>query len=126
MREMLRDERGFTLIELVMIIVILGVLAAVAIPTYVNLSGTANRAAVDGVAGGMGSAMAVNYAARSINVANGVAITNCTSVGGAMAGGVPTGYTITALAIAAGATATCTVTHDTNLLTATFPGIGIL
>ena len=35
------NQKGFTLIELVMIIVILGILAAVAVPKYVNLAGDA-------------------------------------------------------------------------------------
>ena len=44
-------QGGFTLIELVIVIVILGILAVVAIPQFIDLSGDANRAAVQGVAG---------------------------------------------------------------------------
>ena len=47
------SKKGFTLIELVMIIVILGVLAAVAIPKYYNLLSDANTAAEKGVVGGV-------------------------------------------------------------------------
>ena len=39
------NQKGFTLIELVMIIVILGILAAVAIPKYQDLSSEAKEAA---------------------------------------------------------------------------------
>lgn len=48
-----KKEFGFTLIELIMVIVILGILAAVAIPKFFNLSGDANEAAEQGVVGGV-------------------------------------------------------------------------
>lgn len=118
------SQKGFTLIELVMVIVILGVLAVIALPKFVDLKGDAQQSAVDGIAGSLSSAAAINYAARSANVANGVAIANCTDTSGALQGGLPTGYSITAGAVAAGASAACTLTGQGSK-TASFTTIGI-
>ena len=62
MKTFRNKQQGFTLIELVMVIVILGILAAVAIPKFIDLQGNAQQAAVAGVAGSLATASSINYA----------------------------------------------------------------
>jgi MSHA pilin protein MshA len=58
----IRRSKGFTLIELVMVIVILGVLGAIAIPKFVDLQTEALVAAKAGMSGAVKSALAISIA----------------------------------------------------------------
>jgi prepilin-type N-terminal cleavage/methylation domain-containing protein len=61
------SEAGFTLIELVIVIVILGILAAVAIPKYEDMREQARTAALKGQLGSIRSAVSIQYARNALN-----------------------------------------------------------
>ena len=58
----MRNENGFTLIELVVVIVILGILAAVAVPKFVDMQQDARVSTVRGLEGAVRSAAALAHA----------------------------------------------------------------
>jgi MSHA pilin protein MshA len=63
----LMRQQGFTLIELVMVIVILGILAATALPKFANMQSEARIAAMKGAYAALNSALTIAHAEALIN-----------------------------------------------------------
>jgi MSHA pilin protein MshA len=117
-KKMNKNQSGFTLIELIAVIVIIGILAATALPKFVDLTSDARLAKVNAAVGAMKSAAAMTHGKYLVNPVSpqtfdGVAVTfvngypNAASI--APVSGLATpDYTITT----AGTTATVTVTAN--------------
>ena len=131
---MKKRELGFTMIELIVVIVILGVLAATALPKFIDLNSDAKAAALKGVSGAAASAMTINYSGCAVtqHVATAgkcVKVANSSTLGSILQGGLPAGYTVAAVALGTGSAgsngveATCTIAQTDGAATATFTGI---
>ena len=142
MRKSIRKsaQKGFTLIELIITIVIIGVLAAVAIPKFQNLSQDAEKGVAAGVGASLASASSVNYARSVVPGAGACASGTALGTGGctfytvtscaiieankASLADIPVGYTVSgAGAFTPGTTTQCTVTSAGGA-TATFNAYG--
>ena len=139
MKESFRQrKRGFTLTELVVVVSVVGVLGAIAMPKFVGVSNTAKQSSLDRTAKELGDAALRNQVARGANINSGLPVTDCTSVAslvdgvsgqvnGYLAGtsGDKAAFVVTGLPIAIDTTSLCTVsTVATPVFTATFTAFG--
>ena len=134
MNRMEQGQRGFTMIELIVVIVILGILAATALPKFVDLSGDAKASALKGIAGAAFGAMNTNYGGCSVtsHSTSGANATKCHTV--RYCDDITTvlqqpldatEYTIlhTDLSTTNGTTGVCTMTQTSTSNTVLFGGI---
>jgi MSHA pilin protein MshA len=129
-------QNGFTMIELIVVIIILGVLSAVALPKFVDMRSNAEQASADGIAGAAAAAMNLNFSGcaltNNVPTANKcIAVSTCAGVGAILQGGLDSRYTadVNAVGVDLGATngntATCKVTKTVGSTTyaSTFTGV---
>lgn len=87
-------QAGFTLVELIVVIVVLGILAATALPKFVNVSQDARRASVEGITGALRSSVSLvqaKYYAAGNTTATTVTMQDGSTVAVAAGTGIPAG-----------------------------------
>ena len=109
-----RRFNGFTLVELVVVVAVVGVLAAVAAPKLLGVGESARKAQLDSIAGALSAAAAGNYSKRQAqgnDAADTQAVANCAATATLLDIDVDTAsYTIAGGSIANAVSGECTIT----------------
>ena len=137
----MKGNKGFTLIELIAVIVILGILAVTAVPQFLDLRNDARNAAAGGIGGAIASGAMLNYAkGMASSSATTVAVTGCaaTELIGLLTTGTASATTATAMTVngttyttggtagglAVGESRNCTIVHPDGGVAQSFVIVG--
>jgi MSHA pilin protein MshA len=132
----MKKQSGFTLIELVIVIVILGILAATALPRFSNLTQDARIASLNGLAGSLRSAASIAHATQLAKGYDSATAVTLDGVSIAMTGGWPqtnpvsntitdyTGFSYNGTGLFS-LTTNCTVQYTNNGAAGTFPAVTV-
>ncbi|RJP35205.1 MAG: prepilin-type N-terminal cleavage/methylation domain-containing protein [Candidatus Omnitrophota bacterium] len=112
-----KNESGFTFIEIIVVIVIIGIIAAIAVPKFVNLTGDAKKAAADGTIGAINSACSIAFAkhrASGTDTDDGTWIINAEKLATWLDGGYPEGVSGSGTTVKLQDGRTLTITPETK------------
>ena len=112
---MKKKQNGFTLVEMVMVVVVVGTLSAVAVPKYIDYKESAGLAAAKALAQALSSAATTNYSAKVAEVPNSVPMNKCANIKFLLTGGeLPPNFCVSAKGVASTSAACIANTSDST------------